>query len=88
MSGQETFAALREIDPGVKVLISSGYSESEAMRTFSGQKPAGFVQKPYTAHAPCVDGQESSGPRLTPGSAKPRKQYRSRVSTETPISFR
>jgi CheY-like chemotaxis protein len=49
MSGQETFAALREIDPGVKVLISSGYSESEAMRTFSGHKPAGFVQKPYTA---------------------------------------
>jgi signal transduction histidine kinase len=48
MSGQETLGALREIDPEVKVLISSGYSEQQAQATFAGQKTSGFVQKPFT----------------------------------------
>jgi two-component system, cell cycle sensor histidine kinase and response regulator CckA len=51
MSGEETLPELRKIRPDVKVLVSSGYSEAEAMKLFHGQKVSGFVQKPYTASA-------------------------------------
>ena len=49
MSGEEALPELRRIRPEVKVLISSGYSEAEAMRLFQGQQVSGFIQKPYTA---------------------------------------
>ncbi|MFN7995769.1 MAG: response regulator [Bryobacteraceae bacterium] len=48
MDGRETLAALEQIDPKVKALISSGYSEGEALRSFAGRRTVGFVQKPYT----------------------------------------
>jgi CheY-like chemotaxis protein len=48
MSGEETLPELRKIRPEVKVLVSSGYSESEAMTLFQGQQVYGFLQKPYT----------------------------------------
>jgi PAS domain S-box-containing protein len=47
LSGEETFEALRVIDPKVRVLLSSGYSEAEATRRFVGRGLAGFLQKPY-----------------------------------------
>jgi PAS domain S-box-containing protein len=49
MSGEETLPELRKIRPEIKVLVSSGYSESEAMTFFQGQRVSGFVQKPYTS---------------------------------------
>ena len=49
MSGEETLPELRKIRPGVKVVVSSGYSEAEAMTMFQGQPVAGFLQKPYTS---------------------------------------
>ncbi len=49
MSGEETLSELRKIRPEVKVFISSGYSESEAMAKFRGQRLVGFIQKPYTS---------------------------------------
>jgi PAS domain S-box-containing protein len=49
MSGQETLPELRKARPDVKVLVSSGYSETEALTMFEGQKVSGFIQKPYTA---------------------------------------
>lgn len=49
MSGEETFPELRKIRPEVRVLISSGYSEAEAVRTFPSRGVTGFVQKPYTS---------------------------------------
>jgi CheY-like chemotaxis protein len=48
MSGLETLPELRKVRPDVPVLISSGYSESETIRLFSGQTISGFLQKPYT----------------------------------------
>jgi PAS domain S-box-containing protein len=48
ISGEETLPELRKIRPEVKVLVSSGYSETEAMAMFRGQQVSGFVQKPYT----------------------------------------
>ena len=49
MSGEETLPELRKIRPEMKVLVSSGYSEAEAMTLFKGQRVSGFVKKPYTS---------------------------------------
>jgi FixJ family two-component response regulator len=49
MSGQETLAELIGIRPNACVLLSSGFSEMEALRRFAGKSLAGFIQKPYTA---------------------------------------
>jgi len=49
MSGVETLRGLQAIRPGVRVILSSGYNEVEAVRRFSGMGLAGFLQKPYSA---------------------------------------
>lgn len=51
LNGHETFAALTKINPAVQVLLSSGYSEMEAVRYFDGRphQPAGFIPKPFNA---------------------------------------
>lgn len=51
MGGEEALRTLKTIDPGVKVLLSSGFNEVEAIRRFTGKGLAGFIQKPYTAAA-------------------------------------
>jgi CheY-like chemotaxis protein len=49
MSGAETLAELRRIDPSVPVLLTSGYSESrEALRTSEG---VAFLAKPFEPRA-------------------------------------
>jgi FixJ family two-component response regulator len=35
----------------VRVVLSSGYNEVEAVRRFTGKGLAGFIQKPYSAIA-------------------------------------
>ncbi|RMH19077.1 MAG: response regulator [Acidobacteria bacterium] len=47
LDGEGTFAALREIRPEVKVILSSGYDEKQATGRFAEVRPQGFVQKPY-----------------------------------------
>ena len=49
MNGEQAFTELRRIDPDVKVVLSSGYNEQEAVNRFAGRGLAGFVQKPYSA---------------------------------------
>jgi len=51
MNGQEALERIQQIRPGVPVILSSGYSEDEALRRFQGYSLAGFLQKPYTASA-------------------------------------
>jgi DNA-binding NarL/FixJ family response regulator len=48
MTGEETLAALRRVQPDVRVVLASGYSELEAGRRFASAIIDGFVQKPYT----------------------------------------
>ncbi len=48
LSGEETLRRLREDRPDLNVLVSSGYSEAEALRLFHGIPISGFIQKPYT----------------------------------------
>ena len=49
MGGEETLERLRKIRSDIPVILSSGFSESEALRRFEGKGIAGFVQKPYKA---------------------------------------
>jgi PAS domain S-box-containing protein len=49
LDGEAVFERLREIDPNVGIVLSSGFSASEATRRFEGRKLSGFLQKPYTA---------------------------------------
>jgi len=48
MNGEETFRALRAIDPSVKVVLSSGYNEQDATSRFVGKGLTGFIRKPFT----------------------------------------
>lgn len=48
MSGEETIGHLKKINPEVRVLLMSGYSEQEASNRFNGKGVAAFMQKPYT----------------------------------------
>ncbi len=47
LSGEETFRRLRQIDPGVRVILSSGYDGDEARGRFGASPPFAFIQKPY-----------------------------------------
>jgi PAS domain S-box-containing protein len=47
LSGEATFRRLRELDPGVRVILSSGYDHDEARGRFGASAPAAFIQKPY-----------------------------------------
>jgi CheY-like chemotaxis protein len=49
LGGEEALPLLHQIKPEVPVIVSSGFDESELMQHFSALKPAGFLQKPYTA---------------------------------------
>jgi len=49
MSGEETLAGLREVHEGVRVVLTSGYSEHEISAKFEGKGLSGFVQKPFRA---------------------------------------
>ena len=48
MSGSEAFYKLRDIDPGVKVLLSSGYVGEEQVQSMLGEGADGFLEKPYS----------------------------------------
>jgi two-component system, cell cycle sensor histidine kinase and response regulator CckA len=47
MDGEQCFRELRRLDPGVKVIMTSGYNEHEVTQKFVGKGLAGFLQKPY-----------------------------------------
>jgi two-component system CheB/CheR fusion protein len=49
MHGGEVLRAIREIRPEIPVVLSSGYTEAEAVKRFEDLRLSGFLQKPYTA---------------------------------------
>jgi signal transduction histidine kinase len=51
MDGQEVWRYIRRVRPDMKIVVSSGFDEAEAMRQFSESTGLDFIQKPYTASA-------------------------------------
>ena len=51
MDGYTTFLKLREIEPGVVVILSSGWAETEIAGRFGSGQPSGFLPKPFTTRA-------------------------------------
>ncbi|MCA1989048.1 MAG: PAS domain S-box protein [Desulfarculus sp.] len=47
LNGEDAFGEMRRIDPGVPVVLASGYNEQDATTRFSGKGLAGFIQKPF-----------------------------------------
>jgi len=47
LSGEQTFHQMRCTCPGVRVLLTSGYSQQDAMSRFTAQGSTGFLQKPF-----------------------------------------
>ncbi|MFZ1983761.1 MAG: response regulator [Desulfatitalea sp.] len=47
MGGGETFGELKEIDPHIKVLLSSGYSINGQAQGIMDRGCDGFIQKPF-----------------------------------------
>ncbi len=45
--GRETFLQLQKIDPEVRVLFSTGYSQNEKVNEIMALGVKGFIQKPY-----------------------------------------
>jgi two-component system, cell cycle sensor histidine kinase and response regulator CckA len=48
ISGGETFDRFREIDPGIAVLLCSGYSVNDRVQDILDRGCRGFLQKPFT----------------------------------------
>lgn len=47
LTGDVVFAALKALDPDVRVIITTGYEERETLAHFNGQPEVSFMQKPY-----------------------------------------
>ena len=63
MNGEEALQQLQSIDPGVRVVLTSGYNEIEAVQRFAGKGLSGFIQKPYTAAGLAEKVKEAMEPR-------------------------
>lgn len=47
MNGEQTLKALRQINPHVKIILSSGYSENDLISRIGDDELTTFLQKPY-----------------------------------------
>lgn len=47
MDGQQAYAELLRIRPEVRVVLMSGFSQTDALARFPGRRPESFLQKPF-----------------------------------------
>jgi two-component system, cell cycle sensor histidine kinase and response regulator CckA len=47
MDGIEVFHHIRQLEPGIRVVLCSGYNEQDVTTKLTGPKPAAFLRKPY-----------------------------------------
>ena len=45
--GKEVFLEIRRADPTVPIIVCSGHLEEDVMQQLAGERPAGFINKPY-----------------------------------------
>jgi DNA-binding NarL/FixJ family response regulator len=50
MGGEELFLRLREINPAVRAVLSTGFSDEGRAAEFLARGVSGFIQKPYDVH--------------------------------------
>ena len=67
MDGNEAFRLLRQVNPDVKVLLCSGYSEQQAVRHIVGGGLSGFMQKPYLKETLALKLREILGMQVVEG---------------------
>jgi two-component system, cell cycle sensor histidine kinase and response regulator CckA len=48
MDGVETFRALRQLNPGIKIILASGYTQEDVASRFAGKGLSGVLQKPFS----------------------------------------
>ena len=53
MDGREVFHALKQIDPGVRVVLMSGYSINGQAGALLSEGIRAFIQKPYSIREFC-----------------------------------
>jgi hypothetical protein len=58
---------MRLVNPEVKVLLRSGYSEQQAVRQFVGGGLSGFMQKPYLQETLALKLREILGMQVVGG---------------------
>lgn len=51
MDGEQTHIAIRQINPNIPIILSSGYDERDAAKRLVDNIKTGFLQKPYRAPA-------------------------------------
>jgi len=70
MGGEQAYEKLRELDPEVPIILSSGYTEQEITERFRDKgEIAGFIHKPYTVKQLLATLSEVLG--SSPDSAEP-----------------
>ena len=47
MGGEETFLKMKEINPNIRALLSTGYSQDGRVSEILSKGVKGFIQKPY-----------------------------------------
>ncbi len=72
INGPETLERLRRIRPDVRVIVCSGYDETEVQRRFTGTAIDAVFPKPYTARQLARMVKDHMTPDVAPGDDKTR----------------
>ena len=66
MGGAEAVQKLREIDPGVKAIVSSGYSNDPIIKDFKKYNFSGVITKPFDVDelVRVIESVLADGPRI------------------------
>ncbi len=86
VSGGETYDRLREIDPGIRVLLASGYSVNGQAQEILDRGCRGFLQKPFTLEALSRKVREALG-RLTSVPQRFLKSFESATPNDRPTEL-
>jgi CheY-like chemotaxis protein len=75
MGGDETLRAIRQANPRVKVILSSGYDEAETVRRLAARQisevPTEFLQKPYGLPTVLAKVKQCLSPRASTALSEP-----------------